>query len=88
MGRADDPGDLVPAAEQAIVDILQRRKTGILAVRESELAVLRSLMEDWIRLLDGITHAEKYQAEQRLKMRKSSPHNTKVPNVPDGLVRR
>jgi hypothetical protein len=45
-------------------------------------------MEDWIRLLDGITHAEKYQAEQRLKMRKSSPHNTKVPNVPDGLVRR
>lgn len=88
MGRADDPSDLVPAAEQAIVDILQRRKEGILAVRASELAALRSLMEGWIRLLEGITHAEKYQAEQRLKLRKSSPHNRKVPNVPDSLVRR
>lgn len=88
MGRADDPGDLVPAAEQAIVDILQRRKEGTLAVRASELAALRNLMEEWIDLLEGITHAEKYKAEQRLKLRKSSPHNTRLPNVIDRNARR
>ena len=88
MGRAQDPGGLVPAAEQAIVDILQRRKTGTLAVRASELAALRALMDGWISLLEGITHAEKFQAEERLARRRSSPNNTRLPNVPDSLPRR
>lgn len=74
---ATDSGGVVSAAQQACVDILQR--TGTRSVRSKELTALRNLQEDWISMLEGITHAQKFRAEERIELRKTSPHNVKVP---------
>lgn len=75
-GVARDTGGVIAAAQQACIDILGR--TSSRAVRASELAALRDLQANWVALLDNITHAQKFQAEERIALRKQSPHNIKV----------
>lgn len=72
---ATDSG-VIEAAQEACRAILSR--SGTRAVRSAELAALRALQADWIDLLDGLTHAQKFQAEERIALRKQSPHNIKV----------
>ena len=72
---ATDSG-VVAAAQEACRAILSR--SGTRAVRSVELAALRALQADWIALLDGLTHSQKFQAEERIALRKQSPHNIKV----------
>ena len=75
-GVARDTGGVIAAAQQACVDILGR--TGSRAVRASELAALRDLQANWVALLDNITHTQKFQAEERIAIRKKSSPNVKV----------
>lgn len=74
---AKDPRGVIKAAHQACVDILTR--TGTRAVRASELAALRDLQASWVDLLANLTHSQKFQAEERIAMRKQLPTNLKVP---------
>lgn len=70
MKLAADPDDLVREAQDAVVQILDRqRDTGVRAVRAAELAALRTLVQAWAELLDGITHQQKFDAEQRVAAR-------------------
>lgn len=75
-GVARDTGGVIAAAQQACIDILGR--TSSRAVRASELTALRDLQADWVALLDGITHTQKSQAEERIAIRKKSSPNVKV----------
>lgn len=75
-GVARDTGGVITAAQQACIDILGR--TGSRAVRASELAALRDLQANWVALLDNITHTQKFQAEERIAIRKKSSPNVKV----------
>lgn len=72
---ATDSG-VVAAAQEACRAILLR--SGTRAIRSAELMALRALQADWIDLLEGLTHAQKFQAEERIALRKQSPHNIKV----------
>ena len=74
---AADPGKVVAEAQQACADILHR--TGSRAVKSTELAALRALQVDWIMLLGGITHTQKFICEERIAMRRRSPQTIKVP---------
>ena len=73
---ATDSG-VIEAAQEACRAILSR--SGTRAVRSVELAALRALQADWIALLDGLTHSQKFQAEERIALRRQSPNNIKVP---------
>lgn len=74
---AKDTQGVIAAAHQACVDILTR--TGTRAVRAGELAALRDLQASWVDLLANLTHSQKFQAEERIAMRKKLPTNLKVP---------
>jgi len=73
---AKDTQGVIKAAHQACVDILTR--TGTRAVRAGELAALRDLQASWVDLLANLTHSQKFQAEERIDMRKKLPTNLKV----------
>lgn len=77
--RYQDEGGIIPAAQQACVDILRRRKGGKSAVYASELVSLRLLMSIWIDLLEKTTMSQKFDAEARIRQRRSSPNTIKVP---------
>lgn len=72
-----DAGGVIAAAQEACRAILTR--SGTRAVKSTELAALRALQEDWIDLLAGLSHSQKFQAEERIAARRQSPHNVKVP---------
>lgn len=74
---ASDEGNVIAAAKEACRAILSR--PGTRAVRAGELAALRALQADWIALLEGLTHSQKFQAEERIALRRQSPNNIKVP---------
>jgi hypothetical protein len=67
---ARDPQGTVRAAQDACVAILERqRTTGTRAARAGELAALRELQAAWVDLLDGITHSERFAAEELVERR-------------------
>lgn len=80
MGIAEDPAGIWPAAQNACVAILDRqRDTGVRAVRAGELAALRTLVQAWADLMDGITHQQKFDAEQRVADRVARVLRKKTP---------
>lgn len=74
---ASDEGGVIAAAKEACRAILTR--PGTRAVRAPELAALRALQADWIDMLSGISHSEKFHAEMRIEARRQSTHAVKVP---------
>jgi hypothetical protein len=67
---ARDPQGTVRAAQDACVAILERqRTTGTRAARAGELAALRELQAAWVDLLGGITHSERFAAEELVQRR-------------------
>jgi hypothetical protein len=67
---ARDPDGVVRAAQDACVAILERqRATGTRDARAGELAALRELQAAWVDLLDGITHSERFAAEELVQRR-------------------
>jgi hypothetical protein len=70
---ARDPQGTVRAAQDACVAILERqRTTGTRAAWAGELAALRELQAAWVDLLDGITHSERFAAEELVQRRTAS----------------
>lgn len=70
MKIARDDDNLVERAQEAIVAIHDRqRATGTRAARAAELQALQALQQAWIDLLAGVTHAERYRAEERVARR-------------------
>jgi len=70
MRVARDDAGLIAAAQQACVAILDRqRATGTRAARASELAALRELQGAWVDLLAGITHSQRFRAEELVARR-------------------
>lgn len=70
MKIARDDDGLVERAQEAIVAILDRqRTTGTRAARAAELQALQALQQAWIDLLAGVTHAERFRAEERVARR-------------------
>ena len=69
-GYAKDTDGIVEAAQQACVDIMDRRvKSGARAVRSTELAALRTLAGAWADLIDNLTHQQRRASEERLAHR-------------------
>lgn len=67
---ARDPQGTVRAAQDACVALIERqRSTGTRAARAGELAALRELQAAWVELLDGITHSERFRAEELVARR-------------------
>jgi hypothetical protein len=67
---ASDPSRVISDAQQACADIIQRMQTtGTRAARSGELAALWDLEAAMIDILAGITHAERYRAEERIRAR-------------------
>lgn len=70
MRLARDEDGVVERAQEAIVGILDRqRTTGTRAARAAELQALQALQQAWIDLLAGVTHAERFRAEERVARR-------------------
>lgn len=70
MRLARDEGGVVACAQEACVAILDRqRATGTRAARAAELQALAALQEAWIDLLAGVTHAERFAADERVARR-------------------
>ena len=70
MRLARDEGGVVERAQEACVAILDRqRATGTRAARAAELRALQALQEAWIDLLAGVTHAERFRADERVARR-------------------
>jgi len=70
MRLARDDGGVVERAQDACVAILDRqRASGTRAARAAELQALQALQLAWIDLLAGVTHAERYRAEERVARR-------------------
>lgn len=70
MRLARDQGGLVQAAQDACVAVLDRqRDSGVRAARAAELQALAALQEAWIDLLAGVTHAERFEAGERVARR-------------------
>jgi hypothetical protein len=67
---ASDPSGVIRDAQQACADIIQRMQTtGTRAARAGELAALWDLEAAMIDILAGITHAERFRAEERIRAR-------------------
>jgi len=67
---ASDPSGVISDAQQACADIIQRQQTtGTRAARAGELAALWDLEAAMIDILAGITHAERFRAEERIRAR-------------------
>lgn len=70
MRVARDEAGLIAAAQQACVAILDRQRlSGTRAARAAELAALRDLQAAWVDLLDGITHSQRFRAEELVARR-------------------
>ena len=70
MRLASDPSGVIRDAKQACADIIQRMQTtGTRAARAGELAALWDLEAAMIDILAGITHAERFRAEERIRAR-------------------
>ena len=69
-GKAQDPHGLVGAAQQACVDIMDRRlKTDSKAVKATELAAFRDLAAAWSELMSTLTHKERDDVDRRVEER-------------------
>ena len=67
---ASDPSGVIRDAQQACAGIIQRMQTtGTRAARAGELAALWDLEAAMIDILAGITHAERFRAEERIRAR-------------------
>lgn len=70
MRLARDPDGLVEAAQEACAAILDRqRASGVRAARSSELAALADLRVAWVALMDGITHSQRFAADEAVARR-------------------
>ena len=70
MRLARDEGGVVERAQEACIAILDRqRATGTRAARAAELQALAALQEAWIFLLENVTHAQRFAADERVARR-------------------
>ena len=70
MGLASDPDRVISQAQEVCSEVIRRQKaTGTRAIRAAELAALRDLEAAMIDILAGITHAERFRAEQTIRAR-------------------
>jgi hypothetical protein len=70
MRLARDPAGLVQAAQDACVAITDRQRTsGVRAARAAELGALADLRAAWVTLMDGITHAQRFAADEAVARR-------------------
>jgi len=70
MRLARDPDGLVQAAQEACTAILDRqRASGVRAARAAELGALSDLRAAWVELMDCVTHAQRFAADQAVAHR-------------------
>jgi hypothetical protein len=70
MRLASDPSGVIRDAQQACTGIIQRQQaTGTRAARAAELAALWDMEAAMIDILAGITHAERFRAEEHIRAR-------------------
>lgn len=69
-GFARDDDGIIEAAQQACVDIADRRtRLGVRSARSHELAALRNVVSSWSDMMEGLTHQQRAVAEERLRRR-------------------
>ena len=70
MRLARDPAGLVQAAQDACTAIIDRQRTsGVRAARAAELGALADMRAAWVTLMDGITHAQRFAADEAVARR-------------------
>ena len=70
MRLARDPAGVVWAAQDACTAIIDRQRTsGVRAARAAELGALADLRAAWVTLMDGITHAQRFAADEAVARR-------------------
>lgn len=82
MGLAMDTADVVPRAQAAVCASQDRLKaTGVRAARAAELQALGDLVAAFADLMEGITHAQRFEAEERVAARIRRVLSESTPDV-------
>lgn len=82
MRLASDPSGVIGDAQAACAEIIQRTQTtGKRAARAGELAALWDLEAAMIDILAGITHSERFRAEERIRNRVQAALAGSVPGA-------
>ena len=70
MRLARDEQDVVPTAQAAVCSVLDRlQATGVRAAKADELRALGDLVAAFADLMQGITHQERFEADERVAAR-------------------
>lgn len=83
MRLARDEHDVVPRAQAAVCAVLDRlQATGVRAVRAEELRALGEVVAAFADLMAGITHAQRFAADQRVATRVRRVLSSPAPQEP------